>query len=95
MNETTAKANSRGRRAGGIILFACVVIAICLFVLTNLGIIAVGIFMLLLVALIVIGIICIGIAIFAIPLYIMKDTKVEPGAYELDEIAEVNKRKDH
>ncbi len=95
MNETTAKANSRGRRAGGIILFACVVIAILLFALANLGIIAAGIFMLLLVALIVIGIICIGAAVFAIPMYMMKGTKVEPGTYELDEVVAVNKRKDH
>ena len=95
MTEITSEANRWGRRAGGIILFACVFIAIILFILSNLGIIAAGFFILLFLALIVIGIICIGIAIFAIPLYIMKDTKVEPGAYELDEIAEVNKRKDH
>ena len=49
MTDSHTEANSRGRRAGGIILLAVVVIAILLFVLANLGIIAVGFFMLLLV----------------------------------------------
>ncbi|KAF1077228.1 hypothetical protein [Methanogenium sp. MK-MG] len=87
--------NSRSRRAGGIILLACVIIAIILFVLANLGIIAAGIFMFLLLALIVVGIICIGIAVFAIPMYIMKDTTVDPGNYELDDVAPVNDAEDH
>ncbi|WP_157200310.1 hypothetical protein [Methanogenium cariaci] len=95
MTEKSTDANSRGRRAGGIILLACVIIAIILFVLANLGIIAVGLFMFLLLALIVVGIICIGIAVFAIPMYIMKDTTVEPGNYELDEVSPVNNNEDH
>jgi hypothetical protein len=95
MTETNTDANSRGRRAGGIILLACVIIAILLFVLANLGIIAAGLFMFLLLALIVVGIICIGIAVFAIPMYIMKDTTVEPGTYELDDVVPVNKENDH
>ncbi len=95
MTETNTDATSRGRRAGGIILLTCVIIAILLFVLVNLGILAAGIFMFLLLALIVVGIICIGIAVFAIPMYIMKDTTVEPGTYKLDEVAPVNKEKDH
>jgi len=95
MTDTTIDANSRGRRAGGIILLACVVIAIILFVLANLGIIAAGIFTFLFLALIIVGIICIGIAVFAIPMYIMKDTTVEPGNYELDDVSPVNDDNDH
>ena len=95
MTETHTEANSRGRRAGGIILLAVVVIAIILFVLANLGVIAAGFFMMLLLALIIVGIICIGIAIFAIPMYIMKDTEVVPGTYELDDVASVNDTEDH
>ena len=95
MTEITSEANRWGRRAGGIILFACVFIAIILFILSNLGIIAAGFFILLFLALIVIGIICIGAAVFAIPMYLMKDAKVEPGTYELDEIVAVNKGNDH
>ena len=95
MTETNTDANSRGRRAGGIFLLACVIIAILLFVLANLGFIEAGLFMFLLLALIVVGIICIGIAVFAIPMYIMKDTTVEPGTYELDDVVPVNKENDH
>jgi hypothetical protein len=95
MTETTTNANSRGRRAGGIILLACVIIAILLFVLANLGIIAVGLFMFFLVVLIVAGIIGIGIAVFAIPMYIMKDTTVAPGNYELNEVSAVNDGEKH
>ncbi len=95
MTETNTEANSRSRRAGGIILLACVIIAILLFVLANLGIIAAGLFTFLLLALIIVGIICIGIAVFAIPMYIMKDTTVEPGNYELDDVSPVNDDKDH
>ena len=95
MTETTTNANSRGRRAGGIILLACVIIAIVLFVLANLGIIAAGLFTILFLVLIIGGIICIGIALFAIPMYIMKDPMVEPGNYELDDVSSVNDVKDH
>ncbi|WAI00441.1 hypothetical protein [Methanogenium organophilum] len=95
MAETTTEPNSRSRRAGGIILLACIVIGIILFALANLGIIAAGLFILLLVALVVLAVIGIGIAVFAIPVYIMKDTKVEPGTYELDDVAAVNDTKDH
>ena len=91
----TVETRNQILRAGGIILFACAIIAIALFVLTHLGIIAVSLFMLLLAAVIVIGIICIGIAFIAIPMYIMKTTTVEPGSYELDEVVAVNKGKDH
>ena len=92
MTETNTEPNSRGRRAGGIILLACVIIAIVLFVLANLGIIAAGLFMLLLPVLIVVGIISLGIAVFAIPMYIMKDTTVEAGTYKLEDVEPVNTR---
>ncbi|MDE4908764.1 hypothetical protein L0665_09110 [Methanogenium marinum] len=95
MTEIQSEANSRGRRAGGILLLACAVIALLLFVLANLGIIAAGLFTFLFLALIVVGIICIGIALFAIPMYIMKDPTVEPGNYELDDVSPVNDAKDH
>lgn len=95
MTETNTEVNSRVRRAGGIILLACVIIAVILFVLANLGIIAAGVLIFLLLALIVVGIICIGIAFFAIPMYVMKDTNVEAGTYELDDVAAVNDREDN
>ena len=91
----TNETNNQTRRAGGIILFAAVIIAIALFVLANLGIIATGLFMLLLAVLIVVGIVCLGIAFLAIPMYIMKNTTVEPGTYELKEVAAVKKGDDH
>jgi len=87
--------NTRNTRAGGIILLVCVFIGILLFVLANLGIIAAGVFMLLLLALIVVGILCLGIVVFAIPMYAMKDTKVEAGTYELDDVEAVNDTEDH
>lgn len=87
--------NSRGTRAGGIILLVCVVIAIGLVVLANLGIIAAGLLIFLLLAVVVVGLLTLGIVVFAIPMYVMKDTKVEAGTYELDDVQAVNDSGDH
>ena len=91
----TAEITNHRRRAGGIILFACVIIAIALFVLTHMEIIAASLFMLLLAAIIMGRIISLGIAFIAIPMYIMKNTTVEPGSYELDEVTAVSKGDKH